>query len=112
MPFFVWETNGPQGPSGLSAYQIAQANGFGGTELEWLAFLQGEQGIPGNAGMFELEFPEPEDTWVIQHSLGFRPNVNVVDANGEVIYCQVTHVNKNLAVLTFSQPFAGIATFS
>jgi hypothetical protein len=112
MPFFVWETNGPQGPAGLSAYQVAQANGFEGTELEWLESLAGPQGIPGNAGMFELEFPEPSATWIIQHSLGFRPNVNVVNAAGEVLYCQVTHADKNTAVLSFSQPFAGTATFS
>jgi hypothetical protein len=62
--------------------------------------------------MFELEFPEPSATWIIQHGLGFRPNVNVVNAAGEVLYCQVTHADKNTAVLSFSQPFAGTATFS
>lgn len=38
---------GPQGPSGLSAYQIAVNNGFVGTEAEWLASLQGEDGTGG-----------------------------------------------------------------
>jgi hypothetical protein len=32
------------GPSGLSAYQIAVANGFVGTEAEWLASLEGKDG--------------------------------------------------------------------
>jgi len=31
---------GPQGPSGLSAYQIAVKNGFVGTELEWLESIK------------------------------------------------------------------------
>jgi hypothetical protein len=109
MPFFVFESNGPQGLPGLSAFQVAQANGFSGTELEWLASLQGP---PGNAGMFELVVPTPSDTWIATHNLGFRPNVNVVDPDGEVVYCNVTHVNTNLAVLTFAQPFSGTATFS
>jgi hypothetical protein len=44
---------GPQGPAGASAYDIAVANGFVGTEEEWLASLvgpQGPQGEPGSGG--------------------------------------------------------------
>lgn len=32
---------------GKSAYEVAVANGFAGTETEWLASLKGEQGVPG-----------------------------------------------------------------
>lgn len=32
------------GKDGLSAYEIAKANGFEGTEAEWLASLEGEDG--------------------------------------------------------------------
>lgn len=35
---------GPAGPGGPSAYQVAVANGFTGTEAEWLAGLQGPPG--------------------------------------------------------------------
>ena len=38
------------GSAGLSAYQIAVNNGFIGTEAEWLASLQGANGIDGAAG--------------------------------------------------------------
>lgn len=44
---------GPAGPDGLSAYEVAVANGFVGTEADWLASLegpQGEQGIQGETG--------------------------------------------------------------
>jgi len=37
-------------PEGKSAYQVAVDNGFVGTEEEWLASLQGDQGIQGPAG--------------------------------------------------------------
>jgi hypothetical protein len=37
------------GPAGPSAYDIAVANGFVGTEAEWLASLEGEPGDPGAA---------------------------------------------------------------
>jgi len=38
------------GPDGLSAYQVAIAEGFNGTVTEWLDSLQGEQGIQGPKG--------------------------------------------------------------
>ena len=44
---------GPTGADGSSAYQVAVANGFAGTEAQWLASLvgpQGEQGIQGIQG--------------------------------------------------------------
>jgi hypothetical protein len=112
MPFFFFETQGPQGQSGLSAYQIAQANGFGGTEAEWLASLQGPEGIPAPPQVFTYQQVGASDYWYIHHSLGFRPNVNVVDASGDVVYCQVTHVNTTTVILRFGQPFEGVATFT
>lgn len=45
---------GADGEDGASAYQVAVANGFVGTEVEWLASLegpQGEQGIQGVPGV-------------------------------------------------------------
>lgn len=38
---------GSPGADGDSAYQVAVANGFVGTETEWLASLKGEKGDPG-----------------------------------------------------------------
>jgi len=41
---------GPQGPAGASAYQVAVANGYTGTETQWLASLVGSQGPTGPTG--------------------------------------------------------------
>jgi len=41
---------GSDGDDGLSAYQVAVANGFVGTEPQWLASLVGSQGIAGQDG--------------------------------------------------------------
>jgi hypothetical protein len=38
---------GPAGPDGASAYDVAVANGFVGTEVEWLATLIGPSGATG-----------------------------------------------------------------
>lgn len=44
------EGGGGVGPAGPSAYEVAVANGFEGTETEWLASLQGEEGPQGPQG--------------------------------------------------------------
>jgi hypothetical protein len=41
---------GNPGANGLSAYQVAVANGFAGTQAEWLASLKGEKGDQGDQG--------------------------------------------------------------
>lgn len=41
---------GQQGPRGNSAYEVAVANGFSGTEAEWLASLHGAPGAAGADG--------------------------------------------------------------
>ena len=41
---------GPQGEEGASAYEVAVANGFIGTEKEWLESLKGKDGAVGPKG--------------------------------------------------------------
>lgn len=41
---------GSDGKDGLSAYEVAVANGFVGSEAEWLLSLKGTDGIPGTDG--------------------------------------------------------------
>ena len=46
----IADGNGLKGEDGKSAFEIAQANGFEGTEEEWLESLKGEQGPQGEVG--------------------------------------------------------------
>ena len=46
----IADGNGLKGEDGKSAFEIAQANGFEGTEAEWLESLKGEQGPQGEMG--------------------------------------------------------------
>lgn len=46
----VGNLKGPKGDSGLSAYDMAVANGFVGTEAQWLASLVGAPGSDGSDG--------------------------------------------------------------
>lgn len=45
------DPGGPPGPEGPSAYDVAVANGFVGTESEWLASLVGPEGPQGPQGV-------------------------------------------------------------
>lgn len=46
---FVFPENTGSGVNGKSAYEIAEENGFTGTEQEWLASLKGKDGNPGKS---------------------------------------------------------------
>src|SRR5690606_6590433 len=43
-------SQGPAGPAGASAYEVAVSNGFTGTEADWLASLKGDKGDRGDVG--------------------------------------------------------------
>lgn len=43
-------TNGSKGIDGKSAFELAKANGFVGTEPEWITSLKGSKGDTGNTG--------------------------------------------------------------
>lgn len=49
---------GPKGDTGASAYEIAVANGFVGTEQEWLLSLKGENGSTGPQGEQGIAGPQ------------------------------------------------------
>lgn len=55
---------GPIGPQGLSAYQVAVANGFVGTEEEWLdAQLNLVNGVRITVSQTEPSNPDLGDLW-------------------------------------------------
>lgn len=52
---------GQPGNDGLSAYEVAVANGFIGDEIAWLASLKGEKGDPGDGSGEGTQGPPGED---------------------------------------------------
>lgn len=48
----------PQGEKGDSAYEIAQKNGFEGSESEWLESLHGKDGDPGKDGKTAYQYAQ------------------------------------------------------
>jgi hypothetical protein len=53
----------------------------------------------------------PSATWVMNHNLGYAPNVELRTTGGVLFDGQVTHVSVNQAVGSFAVPIAGTARF-
>jgi hypothetical protein len=52
------------------------------------------------------------NSWVINHNLGFKPNVTVVDSAGTIYEGEIAYTNTNSLTVTFSSAFSGIAYLS
>ncbi len=81
---------GDKGDDGKSAYELAQKNGYTGSEIEWLASLQGEAGKTPYIGQNGNWFIGDVDTNVsatpiIDYSnLANKPKLNGSVIEGEV----------------------------
>lgn len=77
----------------------------------------GPQGPPGAGGGITNSFfytqVDPASSWVINHNLGFRPNVSVEEAGtGAQLMCAEIHHSVTQVELQFNTPRAGTARLS
>jgi hypothetical protein len=84
---FLWQWNGDvwrKINAGKSAYAIAVDNGFTGTEAEWLASLQGEDGVAGANGPSGVvkSATEPTDTSVLWADTEDESDAIVIPSGG------------------------------
>lgn len=82
---------------------------------------QGTQGVQGPAGVVETIVPfvsfeytqgSASNSWTINHNLGFKPNVTVVDSAGNIMEGEITYTNSNSLTVSFSAGFSGKAYLS
>jgi hypothetical protein len=52
------------------------------------------------------------NSWIINHNLGFKPNVTVVDSAGTIYEGEITYTNTNSLTVNFSSAFSGMAYLS
>lgn len=64
------------------------------------------------AGAYTYTQSSPSTTWTINHNLGFRPAVTVVDSGGTTVVGDVTYVSENSLSISFSSSFGGVAYLS
>lgn len=95
-----------KGDTGASAYEIAVANGFEGTEAEWLNSLKAT----------DVHYTHNQETasakWVVKHNLGKNPAVTIVDSAGTEVIGDVIHNDINTVTISFTAAFSGKAYFN
>ena len=72
------------------------------------ATTQGPQG-PAGSGAYVFTQSTPSTTWTINHNLGFRPTVELLDAGSQEIDGEVAHPSVNQTVVTLNPATAGLA---
>lgn len=91
-----------------------------GEELVIEALRTGPQGPPGPAGVngfgsgsafyFTQDYNSSSD-WVVNHGLGFRPNIAVLVA-GSTVTADITHTSAVSATIHFNSPQSGTVVAS
>jgi hypothetical protein len=128
-------TRGTQGVQGTVGAGTQGTQGTTGTGTQGVAGPQGPQGEPGLSGSdinttddltegttnkyFLVTRVSHEHTqgsssaaWVIEHNLGFKPNVTVVDSAGSIVEGEITYTNSNSLTVSFQASFSGYAYLS
>ena len=63
----------------------------------------------GNTRRFVFTQGQASSTWTINHTLGGKPSVTVVDSANTVVFGEVQYVSNSQVVVVFSAPFSGFA---
>ena len=70
----------------------------------------GPQGVPGVGGSaYDHIQTAASDVWIINHNLGRRPSITLIDAGGSQIVGEVLHLSANQARAYFAIPISGSA---
>lgn len=72
---------------------------------------QGPQGPQGPAGGVAYVYTQssPSTTWTINHNLGYRPAVELLDTGSQEIDAEIAHPSVNQTIVTLNPATAGLA---
>ena len=67
-----------------------------------------------SVGLFSYTYEKQSNAlvWTINHNLGFRPNILVMDYGNNTLECDIEMLSENSVKLTFSEPVSGYAYLS
>lgn len=72
------------------------------------AITQGPQG-PAGSGAYVHVQSTASTTWIINHNMGFRPSVELLDTGSQEIDGEIAHPSTNQTVVTLNPASAGLA---
>lgn len=50
-----------------------------------------------------------QETWIVNHNLGGRPSVTIVDTAGTMVIGEVTYISDSQIIVEFTAAFSGFA---
>ena len=68
--------------------------------------------LPGAEESYLHEQASEHTSWLINHNLGFKPSISVLDNNGYPVVCGVVHHSDLQAEVQFIAPISGTARCS
>lgn len=112
--------------SQLNSFVVRVAERFGGVEArtgpldrlktdaktDLVAAINELAERPTNGGggqTYEFVQVSPARVWTVNHNLGLRPSVSIVDSGGAEVEADVRHTSPNQLVIYFAIPIAGLA---
>jgi hypothetical protein len=106
----AWTAANPTLASGEPALETdtrKQKTGDGVTAWNGLAY--DAEGGGGSSAAYVHNQGTPATTWTINHNLGFRPAVELLDSGSQEIDGAISHPTVNQTVITLSPATAGLA---
>ena len=106
----AWTAANPTLASGEPALETdsrKQKTGDGVTAWNGLAY--DAQGGGGGIAAYVHTQASPATTWTINHNLGFRPSVELLDTGSQEIDGAIAHPSVNQTVITLNPATAGLA---
>ena len=103
-------TQGTQGTIGVQG-----ASGIGGAALDTTDDLtEGTTNKYFTVARVSYEHTQgsASSSWVVNHNLGFKPNVTVVDSAGNIVEGEISYTNSNSITVSFQSAFSGYAYLS
>ena len=70
--------------------------------------VPGPQGPAGGIAYVHTQ-AAPSTTWVINHNLGYRPAVELLDTGSQEIDAEIAHPSVNQTIVTLNPATAGLA---
>lgn len=124
----VGSIQGPQGPAGPVGPAGPGGTG-GGTNEVWIGpddpivdnptielWVDSDEGGSGGSGIGVVAYVHTQGvvaaSWLIEHNLGFFPNVTVIDSGGSTCEGDVAHIDANTLSIQFSGAFTGTGYLS
>lgn len=89
-------------------------------DVDWFVYRQVEapdlnaagQTPIGNAHNYQHIQSVAESAWLINHNLGYRPNVSAFSLGGVFMLCEFEHISINQLICRFDMPTKGLAVLA